>query len=106
MLKGLRDGRKRALFILMNFLKTMNWRYDEIENFLLEWNQKNDPPLKENYVKTQLRWFKNKKMVYTPPSCDNSIYYKDIGVCEPDNLCSKIKNPTQYPFKKMRRWKK
>ncbi len=106
MLKGLKDGRKRALFILMNFLKTMNWKYDEIENFLLEWNQKNDPPLKENYVKTQLRWFKNKKMIYTPPSCDNSIYYKDIGVCEPDSLCSKIKNPTQYPFKKMRKWKK
>ena len=106
MLKGLKDGRKRALFILMNFLKTMNWSYEEIEQTLLEWNKKNQPPLKENYVKTQLRWFKSKKTTYTPPSCDNSIYYKDIGVCEPDNICSKIKNPTQYPFKKMRKWKK
>ncbi len=106
MLKGLKDGRKRALFILMNFLKSMNWSYAEIEEYLLEWNQRNQPPLKENYVKTQLRWFKNKKMTYTPPSCDNSIYYKDIGVCEPDSICSKIKNPAQYPFKKMRKWKK
>ncbi len=106
MLKGLKDGRKRALFILMNFLKTMNWSYDEIESFLMEWNKRNEPPLKENYIKTQLRWFKNKRNVYTPPSCDNSIYYKDLGVCVPDSICSKIKNPAQYPFKKMRKWKK
>jgi DNA primase large subunit len=31
-----------------------------------------------------------------PPNCDNEGYYINIGVCKPDNLCKKIKNPVQY----------
>ena len=100
-LNGLEDGRKRSLFILMNFLKIMKWKYDEIEEKILEWNKRNNPPLKESYVKGQLKWFRNKGQTYTTPSCDNSIYYKDIGVCVPDDICKKIKNPVVYPFKKM-----
>ncbi len=100
-LKGLEDGRKRSLFILMNFLKIMKWSYKEIEQEVIEWNKRNKPPLKESYIKTQLNWFKSKGQTYTTPSCDNSIYYKDIGVCVPDDICKKIKNPIVYPFWRM-----
>ena len=101
-LKGLKDGRKRSLFLLMNFLKSMNWSYDEIENLVIDWNKRNNPPLRESYVRGQLKWFKNKKINYVLPSCDNSIYYKDIGVCIPDEICKRIKNPLSYPFKAMK----
>ena len=28
------------------------------------------------------------------------MYYKDFGVCKPDNLCSRIKNPVNYAKRK------
>ena len=28
------------------------------------------------------------------------MYYVDIGVCKPDNLCAKIKNPVSYSQRK------
>lgn len=100
-LKGIEDGRKRAVFILINFLKKVGWSYSKIEKLLVEWNNKNDEPLRENYIKTQLRWHKDVNSVYTPPNCDNEGYYKDMRVCEPDKICKNIKNPVTYPFRKM-----
>mgnify|MGYP001618771646 FL=1 len=46
-LKGMGDGKKRFLFILLNFLKSLNWNMDSIEKIVKEWNQKNKEPLKE-----------------------------------------------------------
>jgi hypothetical protein len=37
-----------------------------------------------------------------PPNCSLSHYYKEIGVCEPVALCSKIKNPVNYTTRKLR----
>jgi len=37
-LKGMRDGKKRALFILVNFLKSVGWQYEQIESLLRKWN--------------------------------------------------------------------
>jgi len=92
-LDGLEDGRKRSLFILLNFLKSLNWDWKDIENEILEWNSKNKEPLREGYIKTQLNWH-NKAEKIPPPNCKQ--YYEGICVCKPDSLCSKVKNPLTY----------
>ena len=97
---GLSDGRKRALFILINFLTSLGWNYDDIERYLKEWNKKNNEPLRENYLLGQLRYHKSQKKKILPANCNNMMYYVDIGVCKPDNLCSKIKNPVSYSIRK------
>lgn len=101
-LKGLKeDGRKRGVFVLINFLKKMNWSYEDIEKILYEWNKKNYEPLREGYIKAQINWFKKQKEVRLPPNCDNKDYYVGMGVCKPDGLCSKIKNPVNYSYRKL-----
>ena len=97
---GLADGRKRALFILINFLTSTGWGYKEIEEYLKEWNKKNTELLRENYLLGQLRYHKTQKKKILPPNCNNNMYYVGIGVCRPDNLCSKIKNPVSYSIRK------
>ncbi|MCD6547778.1 MAG: hypothetical protein J7K22_04475 [Nanoarchaeota archaeon] len=104
-LKGLEDGRKRSLFILINFLKSLGWNYNDIEKEIKEWNKRNKEPLRESYINSQLNWHKRVKR-YLPPACNNKGYYLDIGVCNPDDICKTIKNPVVYPFKKMKRVKK
>ena len=49
--------------------------------------------LRDGYVKSQVSWFKRQNKKVLPPNCSNQMYYVNIGVCRPDNLCSKIKNP-------------
>ncbi len=101
-LEGLEDGRKRFLFILINFLKLMNWSNEEIEEKVSEWNHnKNKEPLRESYVKSQLRYAFKKSEAYVTPNCDNKDYYKDIGICIPDALCERINNPVSYALKRM-----
>ena len=95
------DGRKRAIFILTNFLKKMGWSIDEIEETLLKWNKKNGEELREGYIRAQISWHKKQKQSVLPPNCDNKAYCKGIGVCKPDNLCKNIRNPVQYVHKKI-----
>lgn len=97
-LHGLSDGKKRALFILINFLSNMKWPYDEMEQLIMEWNQKNHPPLPESYVRGQLRYYKQRGKTPLPPNCSNEGYMIAIGVCKPDNTCRKITNPANYPY--------
>ncbi len=99
-LAGLADGRKRALFCLINFLRSSGWDFLSIENELKAWNTKNPDPLSENYIKAQLEWARKQKRILPPPNCKAEEYYTDIGVCKPDNLCSKIKNPISYALRK------
>jgi len=94
-LKGLPDGRKRFLFILINFLRYMNWDKEEIIALINKWNQANNEPLRESYVNGQIK-YNFKKEAVLPPNCDRREYYKDIGICSPDNLCGKIRNPVSY----------
>jgi len=103
-LNGLEDGKKRALFILINFFRSLNLSIEEIEQKITEWNKKNKPPLREGYIRSQLDWNSRQKIML-PPNCDKD-YYKGIGVCEPDELCSKIKNPVNYVVRKSFRGKK
>lgn len=97
--QGLQDGRKRALFIYMNFLSSTGHNYQQIERKVKEWNQKANPePLREVFIKGQLHSLKTKQKM--PPNCANDLYMKGIGVCQPDNFCQRIKNPAQYAKKK------
>ena len=108
-LNGLSDGKKRSLFILPNFLRNMGWEWEKVENELIEWNKKNMPPLLERYIRTQLRWHTRQNKNLLPPNCDNQNYYLGFGVCLPDETCKggtaniTIKNPVNYPFRKMKR---
>ena len=99
-LKGnMADGKKRALFVLINFLKQMNWPYELIEKTVKEWNNKNQEPLRENYVMAQLLSAKRQgKMM--PPNCSNESYFIETGLCTPNSFCHKIKNPANYSLLK------
>lgn len=99
-LKGLEDGKKRSLFIITNFLVSVGWDYEKIEQALKEWNKKNKEPLREVSIVGQIRYHKQQKKKVLPPNCQNRMYYKDFGICKPDNLCNKIKNPVQYAKRK------
>jgi DNA primase catalytic subunit len=94
-LKGLPDGRKRSLFALINFLKNAKWGWQEIEAFVYKWNNINQPPLKTGYIKSQQAWHMRSPQRIPPPNCRE--FYKDIGVCNPDRICDRIKNPLSYP---------
>ena len=96
-LNGMKDGRKRALFVLINFFRTLNLDKDELEKRIYDWNKKNTPELKQGYIKSQLTWSYSKKPLL-PPNCKE--YYQNLGVCKPDNLCKRIKNPVNYPVLK------
>ncbi|NQV09275.1 hypothetical protein HQ529_05470 [Candidatus Woesearchaeota archaeon] len=99
-LNGLSDGRKRFLFVVTNFLVTVGWDYDNIDILLREWNKKNDDPLRETYLVGHLRYHKSNKKKILPPNCDNMMYYVDMRICKPDNLCRMIKNPVSYTRRK------
>lgn len=93
------DGRKRALFLLINFLRKSGYEYEDIQNMIIGWNNKNYEPLREGYIKSQIIWCKRQKNDIMPPNCDNAAYYKDMNVCKPDFFCRNIKNPVQYKKK-------
>ena len=95
------DGRKRAIFILINFLKKMGWSLDQIQTRLLEWNKVNYEHLREGYIISQINWHKRQKQEIPPPNCDNPSYYTGMLVCKPDFYCKKIKNPIQHTMKKI-----
>ncbi|MCC5994436.1 MAG: hypothetical protein LM587_02505 [Candidatus Aenigmarchaeota archaeon] len=107
-LNGLNDGRKRAIFILVTFLRNMNWSLEEIEKKIYEWNEKNKPPLRANYIRTQLRWHFRQDRNLLPPNCDSKIFYEDMGLKDSCEECIKmgVKNPINYPFALLKRIKK
>ncbi len=106
-LQGLRDGKKRFLFVLLAFLKSVGWSMQEIENLVYDWNKRNYEPLKENYVRSQLNWHKRQTQKILPPNCDNKNYYDYVPIKgdKPVDLCKDIKNPVNYAVKMFRRFK-
>ena len=102
--QGLKDGRKRAVFILMNYLASSKWTWERIEQYIVEWNKKNQPPLPDSYIRSQIK-YNNSKDPKPPPNCPETVkpggskgYYESFGVCQPDETCSAIKNPLSYAF--------
>ena len=97
-LQGLDDGRKRFVFALNNFLTCVGWNHDKIKTLIYDWNKKNREELREVYIKGQLRYHKQRKQRILPPNCKK--FYHEIGICFPDNLCERIKNPVSYARRK------
>ncbi|PSH01568.1 MAG: hypothetical protein BRC26_03275, partial [Nanohaloarchaea archaeon QH_8_44_6] len=102
-LEGLEDGRKRGLFVLINFFRTLGYSWPEIKTKIWEWNDENHEPLRESYVKGQLNWHQQRGEVVPPPNYDANGYYKDMQVYEGDNLEEKVSNPVSYAFRKANR---
>lgn len=100
LLKGkLSDGRKRGLFVLMTFLRSTGFSPEYINEKIREWNKKNEPPLKEGYIKSQIDWHLKQKRKILPPNYENESFYKDIGLFQikPD-----AKNPLVEVLRKLR----
>ena len=97
-LQGMRgDGRKRALFIITNFFRSIGMDRKEIEKNLYDWNQKNELPLKDGYIKSQLISSYHGKPI-PPPNYDKD-YYKGIGII-PTEEELRYKNPANYTVRK------
>jgi hypothetical protein len=99
-LNGLNDGRKRALFILINFYLNTGYSNEKIRELINLWNKKNHEELRQVIINSQLNYRINSKNKIIPPNCDNQSYYKDLGICNPDNFCQRIKNPVNYSILK------
>ena len=96
-LKGVRDGRKRATFVLINLFRSIGMDKEELEKKIYDWNEKNEVPLKKGYIKSQLEWSYRRKPIM-PPNCKE--FYQGLAVCVPDITCRIIKNPVNYVVKK------
>ncbi len=101
-LLGLDDGKKRALFILVNLFRSIGMEREELEKRIFDWNKKNKVPLKEGYIKTQIIWSYRNKIVL-PPNFDKD-YYKAIGVVPTDEEL-RLRNPINYILKKSNKTK-
>lgn len=99
-LKGLEDGKKRSLFLLLNYFLNAGYDINEIEKIVNDWNKKNPEKLRQSYINGQLNYYKKRKSSFPPPNCSNNSYYGDLGICKKDEICEKIKNPLNYSFYK------
>ena len=97
-LEGLKDGKKRAMFALTNFLILAGWSPEMIDARLHGWNKVNPEPLREVLIQGHVRMLRTKRERYPPPSCRE--FYQQLGVCYPDSQCAVIKNPVQYAKRK------
>jgi DNA primase catalytic subunit len=97
-LQGIKgDGRKRALFVILNFFRSIGIDRKDVESRLAEWNSKNELPLKEGYIKSQLiASYRGKPM--PPPNFDKD-YYRALGIVPTDEE-KRYKNPSNYMIKK------
>src|SRR3989344_5525460 len=96
-LEGLSDGKQRALFILINFFRSIGMEREELEKRIYDWNSKNNPQLKDIRIKSQfIQSYKNK--IVLPPNFDKD-YYAGIGII-PTQEEIRYKNPVSYFIKK------
>ena len=98
-LEGMKDGRKRSLFVLINLFRTIGMDKNEFEKRIYAWNEKNEPPLKTGYIKTQISWSYRNKIV--PPPNYEKDYYKNLGII-PTEEELRYKNPVNYIIRKER----
>jgi len=99
LLLGLKDGRKRGLFVLLTFLRCCGFSPEEIQKRVKEWNEKNEVALKEGYVRSQIDWHLKQKKKILPPNYDNGAFYKDLGLLDEK---PKVKNPIVEVLRKAR----
>jgi DNA primase catalytic subunit len=101
LLKGLKEGKKRGFFVLLTFLRSLNFPPDYINKKIREWNKLNSPPLKEGYIKSQIDWHLKQKRKILPPNYSNNSFYKDINLFS-ENSKPKAKNPISEVLKKLK----
>lgn len=100
LLKGLEDGKKRGLFILLAFLRSIGYKKEQTDVLVREWNAKNKEPLKEGYIRSQVEWNYRQRKPIMPPNYANDAFYKDLGLI--GNNKPKAKNPVSEVAWKMR----
>jgi hypothetical protein len=101
-LNGVPDGRKRSFYTLATFLRAVNWKWEDIEKRLKEWNDSTQA-LTTRAVSTQMKWHARQKRDLMPANCDSVMFYKSIGICKPDGICERIKNPVNYAFRRLKK---
>ena len=101
LLNGLTDGKKRGLFVLITFFRSLNFSPDYINKKIREWNKLNNPPLKEGYIKSQIEWHLRQKRTILPPNYNNDNFYKDLNLL--DSYKPKAKNPIGEVLKIVRK---
>ncbi len=102
LLSGLEDGRKRALFVLIAFMRRCGWGWDEIEEKIEDWNvKKNHEPLSRTYVQGQLRWHKRQPKPIMPPNFSSEQFYKNILGHEPVEA-KDAKNPVVWSLRRLK----
>ena len=99
LLEGLEDGKKRGLFVLITFLNSCGFSPTEVDEKVHTWNTKNQPPLKEGYLRTQLDWHFRQKKKILPPNYANESFYRDLGLIKEPQ---KTKNPLVDVARKLR----
>ena len=100
LLMGLKEGKKRGLFVLLTFLKSLNFSPEFINQRIREWNKLNEPSLKEGYVKTQIEWHLKQRKKILPPNYSNDNFYRDLGLLEEK---PKVKNPIVEVMREIRK---
>ncbi len=98
LLKGLSDGKKRGLFVLITFLRAVNFSREYVEKKIRDWNLLNKPPLKEGYIRSQIDWHFRQKKKILPPNYSNNSFYQDLGLIDSPQ---KSKNPLVDVIKKL-----
>ena len=81
----------------MNFFRSVGMDRKDVEKLLYDWNKKNELPLKEGYIKSQLISSYRGKPI-APPNYDKD-YYKGIGIV-PTEEELRYKNPVSYMIRK------
>ncbi len=102
LMKGLTDGRKRGAFVLITFLRACNFSPEYINDKVREWNKKNDPPLKEGYLASQIDWHLKQKRKILPPNYSNPSFYRDLQLFDKP---PQDKNPLSEIMRSIRRQK-
>ncbi len=100
LMKGLKEGRKRGLFIIITFLRSLNFTPEYINEKAREWNKKNEIPLKEGYVRSQIEWHLKQRKKILPPNYDNDAFYRDLGLLDKK---PETKNPIVEVMRKARK---
>lgn len=98
-LKGLDDGKKRGLFVLITFLRSIGYQKEKTDLLVREWNKRNKQELKEGYIRSQVEWHYKQRKNIMPPNYDNEAFYKDLGVLDGK---PKAKNPLSEMSSKAR----
>ena len=98
--KGVEDGRKRGLFVILTFLKCLNFSPEYINKKVRDWNKLNGQPLKEGYIRSQIDWHLKQTKQILPPNYKNDSYYKDLKLIE---NYPKEKNPIVEVLRKARK---